>query len=466
MNNTTGKLSFLEKLGYSVGDTASNLFFQTFILFLTYFYTDVFGISAGAVATIFLVGRIWDAVNDPLMGMIADRTNTRFGKFRPYLLYGALPFGILGFLMFITPNLSPTGKAVYAFITYNLMMMAYTVINVPYSALMGVITPNPDERTVVSSYRFVAAFAGLFIVQFSVLRLVRAFGGGNEQLGWQWAMTALAALAVVLFWVTFATTKERVTPPPGQKTPLLQDLSDLLRNRPWLLIGSATVFQLIFIVIRSSSIMYYFKYFVQNQQVTLLGRTYDLSFETLASTFMLSGTLVTVVGALVASKLSKMLGKPNCYYGGLGLAAICSALFYVLSPRDLALMFVLQLIASFAWGPVSVLQWAMYTDTADYSEWKTGRRATGLIMAASLFALKLGIALGGALMAWLLDFHGFKPNVEQTTAGLLGIKLLMSIYPAVAGAMGCVLMLFYPLNNKMLVQIAQDLLARRQQNSE
>ena len=202
MQNESQKLSFVEKVGYGVGDMASNLFFQVFILFLLYFYTEVFGISAAAAGTMFLVTRIWDAVNDPIMGAVADRTNTRWGKFRPYLLWFAVPFGILGVLMFTTPDLTPTAKLIYAYITYTLMMMIYTVLNVPYSALMGVISPNSMERTVVSTFRFVSAFGGMFIVQYSLLRLVEKFGDGNEAAGWRLAMAVLSGLAVILFIIT------------------------------------------------------------------------------------------------------------------------------------------------------------------------------------------------------------------------------------------------------------------------
>jgi GPH family glycoside/pentoside/hexuronide:cation symporter len=341
------------------------------------------------------------------------------------------------------------------------MMMIYTVINVPYSALMGVLTPNSQERTVVSSFRFVAAFAGQFIVQFSVLRLVMIFGKNNEAVGWQWAMAVMSGLAVVLWLTTFATTKERVKPTNAQKSPLKQDLSDLFKNKPWVLIGSATLFQLLYLVIRGGSIMYYFKYFVQDQQMTLLGKTYSLSFQTLASTFLLVGTIVTILGAVMTNFFSKTFGKSRCYFSFLGIAAVSTALFYFLKPQDVLLMFVLQLFTSFAVGPVSVLQWAMYTDTADYSEWKTGRRATALLMAASLFALKLGIALGGTIQAWILAYNGFVANVAQSAASLMGIKMLMSIYPAIAGIIAVVLMIFYPLNNKMMVQIEKDLTSRR-----
>jgi GPH family glycoside/pentoside/hexuronide:cation symporter len=461
MELTAERLSLKEKIGYSFGDTASNLFFQTFIFFLLYFYTDVMGIPAASVAIIFLVGRIWDAVNDPLMGMIADRTNTRLGKFRPFLLYSALPFGVLGFIMFITPNFSTQGKVIYAFITYNLMMMMYTVINVPYSALMGVISPNAQERTVVSSFRFVGAFVGQFIVQFAVLWLVGILGKGNEAIGWQWAMAVIGGLAAILWLITFASTKERVQPVKEQKNPLKQDLADLFKNFPWLLIGTATIFQLLFNVIKGGSAVYYFKYFVQDQQLSLFGSTFSFSYQSLISAFLLIGTAFTILGAVLTNILSKAFGKSRCYYGFLGIATISTALFYFLEPPDLVLMFVLQIISSFAVGPVSVLQWAIYTDTADYSEWKTGRRATALIMAASLFALKLGIALAGTFQAWVLKVYGYMPDVVQSATALDGIKLLMSIFPAVAGIIGVAFMVFYPLNNTMMVKIEEDLTARR-----
>ena len=455
------KLSIKEKVGYSLGDTASNLFFQTFILFITIFYTDVFGISAKAVGIMFIVTKIWDAVNDPMMGMIADRTNTRWGKFRPYILWFAIPFGLIGVLAFTTPDLSQTGKLIYAYITYTLLMMFYTIINVPYSALMGVITSNARVRTVVSQFRFVAAFLGGLIVQYSVLRMVKRFGGGNEALGWQLAMVVLSALAIVLFFITFATTKERVKPPKGQKTRLKDDLHDLFNNKPWLLIGGATVFQLTHILIRTSCIMYYFKYFVQDQQMMLLGKTYSFSYQSVVSTFFMAGSLVTILGSILAGWFSKVLGKRNTYAGFLGASGIFAALFYFLSPNDIILMFVFQFLVSFALGPVSVLQWAMYTDTADYSELKTGRRATGLVMSASLFALKLGVALGSAILAWTLAGYGFQPNVQQTAGALQGIKLAMSIYAAIPALIGAGIMFFYPLTNEKMVDIEKELNDRR-----
>ncbi len=459
------QLSIREKIGYAVGDTASNLFFQTFMLFLLYYYTDVVGLSAAAVGTLFLVTRIWDAVNDPIMGTIADRTNTRWGKFRPYLLWMALPFGIMGVLTFTAPDYDASGKLLYAYVTYNLLMMMYTAVNVPYSALMGVITPNSEERTVLSTYRFVAAFVGGLIVQGSVLTLVGYFGNGNEALGWQMAMACLSGLAILLFLVTFATTKERVSPPAGQKVELKRDLKDLFGNVPWLLVAGATVFQLIFIVMRNSSVLYYFKYYVQDQPIALFGFDAPLSFETLSSTFMLSGTIVTILGAILTKWISRRFDKKTTYWFFLCLSAVTSMFFLLLGPGDVVLIFALNLVFSFAFGPVSVLQWAMYTDAADFSEWKSGRRATGLVMAASLFALKLGLTLGGAIVGWMLAYYGFVANQDQTAETISGIIMLMSVYPGVFGLVGGAIMYFYPLTNAKMAAIEVDLMARRQGSS-
>jgi len=461
MNSDTQNVPITERIGYAVGDTASNLFFQTFILFITIFYTDVFGISAKAVGTMFLVTKIWDAVNDPMMGLIADRTKTRWGKFRPYIIWFAIPFGIVGILTFTTPNLSPGGKLIYAYITYTLLMMLYTIVNVPYSALMGVITSNARVRTIISQFRFVAAFIGGLIVQFSALRMVQKFGAGNDALGWQRAMMVLSSLAVVLFFITFKTTKERVQPPKGQKSQLKEDLKDLGKNKPWLMIGGATVFQLTHILIRTSCIMYYFTYFVQNQEVMLLGKLHSFSYQGMVSVFFMAGSVFQILGSLLASYFSKVLGRKYTYAGFLGASGIFSALFFFLGPSDIILMFAFHFLVSFALGPVSVLQWAMYADTADYSELETGRRATGLIMSASLFALKLGVALGASILAWILAAYGYVPNVQQTATSLLGIRLSISVYAAIPALIGAAIMFYYPLTNEKMVEIEEKLNARR-----
>jgi GPH family glycoside/pentoside/hexuronide:cation symporter len=461
VQNTLEKLSLKEKIGFSLGDCASNLFFQTFILFLMFYYTDVFGLPAAAVGTMFLVTRIWDAFFDPVIGMISDRTQTRWGKFRPFLLWLALPFAIIGILTFTTPGFNSTGKLVYAYITYSLMMMIYSGINVPYSALMGVITPNSEQRTVLSSYRFVAAFAGGFIVQAVTVYLVGFFGKDNVKVGWQLTMSCIAGLAFVFFMITFLTTKERVSPPKEQKANSRQDIKDLFTNKPWLLVAGATIFQLIYIVIRSSSQVYYFKYYIGAQQLNLFGHVFNMTYEEFTSFFMMTGTIATVIGAILTDKFAKIFDKKNTYLGFLIVSAVLCNSFYFLQPQNVMLIFILNLLISFFFGPVSVLQWAMYTDAADFSEWKNNRRATGLIMAASLFALKLGLSLGGAIVGWVLAYHGFAANQLQTPESMRGIILLISIYPSAFGIIGGLLMLFYPLTNKMMIKIEEDLTARR-----
>jgi glycoside/pentoside/hexuronide:cation symporter, GPH family len=455
------RLPLKEKIGYSFGDTASNLYFHTFILFLPIFYTDVFGLPAAAMGTMFLITRIWDAVNDPIMGMIADRTNSRWGKFRPYIISLALPLAVGGVLTFTTPDFGASGKLIYAYLTYTLLMMLYTAVNVPYSALMGVITPNSLERTEVSTFRFVAAFVGQFIVGASALSLVWYFGRGDEQVGWQWTMGFFGILAIILLSLTYFTTKERVHPPKDQKSNVRQDLKDLFKNKPWLLIAAATVFQLTYIVMRGSTTAYYFRYYVQDQQLNLLGSTINLTYTGFTSSFVTLATVSTLTGAILTKWFAKRLDKKNTYSSFLISSALFAALFYFLQPHNVLLIYGLNILVSFFFGSVSVLQWAIYTDTADYGEWKNGRRATGLVMAASLFALKFGLTLGGAFVGWILGYYGFVPGVAQSPETITGIRLLMSLYPAIFGIIGGAIMIVYPLTNTKMIKIEEELTARR-----
>jgi len=456
------RLSVKEKIGYSLGDTASNLYFHTFVLFLPIFYTDVFGLPAAAMGTMLLVTRIWDAVNDPIMGMIADRTKSRWGKFRPYLIALALPLAIGGVLTFTTPDFGTTGKLIYAYITYVFLVMLYTAVNVPYSALMGVMTPNSLERTEVSSYRFVAAFVGQFIVGATALTLVRYFGNGNEQVGWQWTMGVYGLLAVILLSSAFFATRERVLPQKEQTTKIKNDLKFLIKNKPWVLIAIATFFQLTYIVMRGSSTPYFFRYYVGDQQLAILGMNISLTYEVFTSSFVTMATVSTLIGAILTKVFVKNIDKKNVYAGFLISSALFSCSFYFLQPHNIIPIYFLNVLVSFFFGSVSVLQWAIYTDAADYGEWKFGRRTTGLIMAASLFALKLGLTMGGSITGWMLEFHGFVPRIEQTEETIVGIRLLMSFYPAIFGVIGGLVMIFYPLKDKMMVKIEEELTVQRE----
>lgn len=455
------RLSVKEKIGFSLGDAASNLYFQTFVVFLPIFYTDVFGISAAAMGTMLLVTRIFDAANDPIMGMIADRTQTRWGKFRPYIAWLAIPFALAGVLAFTTPDLSDRGLLIYAYATYMLLVVMYTAVNVPYSALMGVITPNSAERTEVSTYRFVAAFIGQFIIGSTALYLVLRLGGGNEQLGWQLTMVAYGVLAVLLLFGTFFLTRERVPASRVQQGRVKEDLKDLVQNKPWVLIAAATVFQLTYIVMRGSATPYYFRYFVQDQELALFGSIINLDYTVFTSSFVTLGTISTLIGAISTRLFTKRMDKKNTYASFLAASALFSAFFFLLQPENVLAIYGLNILVSFFFGSVSVLQWAIYTDAADFGEWKFGRRATGLVMAASLFALKLGLTFGGAAVGWLLGMHGFEAGIAQTEETMTGIRLLMSFYPALFGIAGGLIMFFYPLTDKMMVTIEEELTARR-----
>lgn len=407
-------LSKKEKLGYGLGDMASNLYFQTFVVFMPIFYTDVFGLAPAAMGTMMLFSRFWDAANDPLMGMIADRTDTKWGKFRPYIAGFAIPIGLAGFFAFNTPNFGASGNLIYAYVTYILLMMMYTGVNVPYAALMGVITPNSAERTSVSQYRFAFAFIGQFIAGAVTLGLVEYFGSGNEAIGWRMVMVLYGIVAAALLFGTFSLTKERVLPKVSKQNRIKDDLKNLMKNKPWILMGLATFFQLTFIVMRGSSTTYYFRYFVGNQELNLLGMNIDLGYALFTSSFIGVGTVATFIGALLTSQINKYISKKTIYSRFLIMSAICSLLFYFLAPENIILIYTLNALVSFFFGSVSVTQWAMYTDTADYGEWKFGSRSTALIMAASLFALKMGLTAGGTIVGWVLEGYGFVANEIQT----------------------------------------------------
>lgn len=464
------RVSFGEKVGYGLGDTASNFYWQMFLNFLSFFYTDVFGITAAAAATMLLIVRIPDTCIDPLMGVIADRTHTRWGHYRPYLLWGCLPMAVIGVAMFTTPGLSPHGKLVYAYITYGLIMLAYTFINIPYGALMGVISPNSLERTSVSSYRFVLAYGGLFMVQGLTMPMVKHFGHGNDQKGFQLAMVVFGALAIVLFLTTFFTTRERVQPAQQAANALKDDVRDLFKNVPWIMVCFIGVFAVFYISIRMGAILYYFKYclvqpgHLYHIERTILGRPIvaDLSPEALASWFMTLGTLGVICGAALARPLATLLGgKRRAYIILMALASVLTVLFYFVPLSNVPLVFATHIAISMLFAPTSPLLWAFYADTADYSEWRTGRRATGLVFSAASFSQKLGWALGSSFFLSLLGYIGFRANVVQAQPVQIGIRCMMSFFPAVFGFLSMAAVLFYKLDDKTMVQIEQDLKQRK-----
>ena len=534
-------ISIKEKIGFSLGDTASNLVWQTLMIFQLYFYTDIFGLPAAVVGTMFLITKIWDSINDPIMGIISDRTNTKWGKFRPFLLWLALPFALFGVLAFTTPDFSLTNKIIYAYISYTLMMMVYTAINIPYSALMGVISASPSQRASFSQYRFMFAFTGGLIVQALTLPLVNSIGVDNtdvfsaelinkeivitengvgasklvlnadldtenaltknvvvtvyrsdledeidtnsdiiylpkgfgthtlnptkyfdtdisskeltiqvvnEAKGFQGTMVVFGIMAIIMFLTTFYTTKERVSPPKEQKTNVKNDVKDLLTNKPWLVLLCVGIISLAYVAIRYGSIMYYFKYYIGD--------------ESLVSAFLVSGTIVTIISISFTEKLCNRFGKKKVVIVSQIITGTFTALFFFVDKSNITAIFALNIIVSLASGPPAPILFAMYTDTASYSEWKNNRRATGLIMSASTMAQKFGLTIGAALAGWILAYYGFKANTTQTTDATFGILLMVSLIPAAGSFIVAGIMNFYQLDNKTMDKIESDLKTRRE----
>jgi sugar (glycoside-pentoside-hexuronide) transporter len=417
------------------------------LVFQLAFYTDTFGITAAAAGTLFLVVRVWDAVFDPVMGVVADRTNTRWGKFRPWILWTAVPFGIVGFLAFTTPPFGPQGKLLYAYVTYIALMMVYSANNLPYSALSGVITGNLTERTSLSSYRFVFAMSAAFMIQGLALPMVNYFGQGNSAKGYQITMGIFSALAVVFFVITFFTTKERVHPDPTQKSSIRQDFADLGRNRPWLAVFALTIFVFITLAMRGGVMVYYFKYFVQR--------------EDLFSVFNVCGLAATIIGVVGSTPLAKRFGKRDVFIVGLAGTIVFTAAFVLVPRTAIFAMFAIEMLRQFAYGFTIPLLWAMMADVADYSEWKNRRRATAIVFSGIVFALKAGLGFGGAIGGWLLSVYGYVPNVAQTEHALQGIRYTASIYPAVTFLVGLVCLFFYRIDKDLEIRITDELGERR-----
>ena len=409
-------IKLTEKIGYGFGDMASSMFWKLFGAYLMIFYTDVFGLPAAVVGTMFLITRIWDSAFDPIVGVVADRTHSRWGKFRPYLLWLAVPFGIIGVLTFVTPDWSPTGKLVYAYVTYSLMMMIYSAINVPYASLLGVMSPNPKERNTLSTYRMTFAYIGSFIALLLFMPLVNFFSGnskdlGDQQTGWTMAVVVIAILCIILFFGCFAWTKERVKPIKEAQNPLKEDLKDLFKNKPWWILLGAGVAALVFNSIRDGATVYYFKYFVVEEDYATVS-FFGMSF-VLSGLYLALGQAANIIGVIAAAPVSNRIGKRNTYMWAMIIATVLSVIFYWFDKEDLIWMFVFQALISICAGSIFPLLWSMYADCADYSELKTGNRATGLIFSSSSMSQKFGWAIGTAITGWLLGFFGFQANAVQ-----------------------------------------------------
>lgn len=437
------RLPWRERLGYGVGDLGFNLYWTTIASFLAAFYTDVFGISAAAAGTMLLVTRIVDACTDPLMGAVADRTRTRFGKFRPYLLFAGLPMAAAAVLTFTTPDAGEGVKLAWAYATYTMMMLLYTVLNTPYSALSGVLTSSSQERTTLISARFLFAFTGGALVNKFTLPLVEWFGGGHDVRGWQLTMLLYGLMAAALFAITFLTTRERIAPPPAQKTDPLADIRDLLGNRPWLVLFALAMIIMMTITMRAGSAYYYFHYYVERPD--------------LLPDYLLWQMIAYATGAVLAPVMTRYVDKAKLLALLMGIVCALSVLFYFV-PRDtIWAIFTLNILISLALGPKSPLTWSMYADTADYNEWMNGRRATAMTFAAATFSQKLGGSLGSAGMLWVLAVLGYVAKQEQSGASQTGIALLQTAIPGVFALLAVIAVRYYRLTGRQLAAIQNEL---------
>ena len=457
-------IKLTEKIGYGFGDMASSMFWKLFGAYLMIFYTDVFGLPAAAVGTMFLITRIWDSAFDPIVGVIADRTHSRWGKFRPYLLWLAVPFGLIGVLTFFTPDWGPTAKLVYAYVTYSLMMMVYSAINVPYASLLGVMSPDPKERNTLSTFRMMFAYIGSFIALLLFMPLVNFFSGsskeaGEQQMGWTLAVVVIAVMCAVLFLGCFAWTRERVKPIKTEQNPLKDDLKDLFHNRPWWILLGAGVAALVFNSIRDGATVYYFKYFVVEEEYTSVS-LFGVSF-VLSGLYLAVGQAANIVGVIAAAPVSNRIGKRSTYMWAMIIATVLSVIFYWFDKDDRVLIFVFQVLISICAGSIFPLLWSMYADCADYSELKTGNRATGLIFSSSSMSQKFGWAIGTAVTGWLLAFFGFQANAVQSEEAISGIKMFLSFLPAVGTVLSVIFISLYPLTEKKMKEITAELEVRR-----
>lgn len=461
-----------EKIGYGLGDMSSSMFWKLFGAYLMIFYTDVFGISAAVVGTMFAITRIWDSLFDPIVGIVADRTETRWGKFRPYLLFLALPFAVIGILTFFTPPLGETGKIIYAFVTYTLMMMVYSAINVPYASLLGVMSSNPIDRNTLATYRMTFAYLGSFVALllfmpfisfFSHLRSENNVWGilSGEQFDWLMAVVVIAIACCLLFWGCFSLTKERVKPIKSKKTPLSTDFKDLLHNAPWWILLGAGVSSLLFNSIRDGATVYYFKYFIDE---TAFGNVSFLNIPfTLSGLYLALGQAANIIGVVLAVPISKRIGKHRTFMVAMLIATVLSIIFYFFDKQQLIEIFIFQILISVCAGSIFPLLWSMYADCADYSELKTGNRATGLIFSSSSMSQKFGWAIGTALTGWLLAIFGFQANGIQNADTIAGIKMFLSILPAAGALLSFIFICFYPLSEKKMKEITYELEKKRQE---
>jgi glycoside/pentoside/hexuronide:cation symporter, GPH family len=454
--------------------------------FLAFFYTDVYQIPPAAAATIIFTGGLIGACFNPIMGIIADRTQTRWGKFRPWILWTSIPFGVIALLAFSTPDFGPDGKIIYAFITYVLLVLVYSANNLPYSALSGVLTGSMADRNSLSAYRFVAVMVAQFIIQALLLPLVLILGDGDKAVGFENTMTLFAWVGIVFFLITFLTTKERVKTISGQTSSIRQDVSDLLKNRPWLIMLILTVLVFVTLALKGGMYIFYFENYLSEQHVavfledigfnsfilalnsglTSMGLTEFLWPKDAAtsgfSLFNAGGIICMIFGIGFSKPLADRFGKRDVFAVALFISTLFILAFYLFPSDAIGLVFLSQILHGFFYGITIPLLWAMIADVADYSEWKNNRRATAIIFSAMIFGLKLGLSIGGALVAGILAQVGYDAQLAAQSAETVnGIKLAVSLYAALPFLLGVGCVCLYEINKHKESQIERELNERR-----
>lgn len=483
----TQKVSVFEKIGYSLGDLAANLVFQTLITYLAYFYTDIYGLRSTDASIIMLVVGLTAAfIFNPIIGVLADRTNSKWGKFRPWILYTAVPLGVVALLAFSTPDFSYKGKLIYAAATYSLLLMLYASSNLPYSALSGVITGDMGERNSISSYRFVAVMFAQFFVQVFMLPIIIYAGHGDKAVGIESVMTWMAIVGTIMLLITFFTTRERIVPTLEQKSSIKEDLSDLVKNKPWLIMLSLTILVFITLAMKGGSYVFYFNNYVDKVSLAkfinpVISTLSDLGINFFGSDpaaagfglFNAGGIIFMMVGISFSKKLADKYGKRDVFKYGLLVATFFVLIFVFFKPESVIMMFGSQILHGFFYGITIPVLWAMIADVADYSEVNTKRRATAIIFSAMMVGLKAGLSIGGALVAWILGLYGYiakesgvaGQEIIQPLSVSEGARLLVSIYPSIPFLLGVGLLFFYVIDKKMEVKIEAELESRRKGNA-
>ncbi|CAM3590627.1 MFS transporter [Zobellia roscoffensis] len=483
MNLESQKLSVKEKIGYSLGDLAANLVFQTLMTYLAYFYTDIYGLETShASAIILTVGLIAAFGFNPIIGALADRTTSKWGKFRPWILFTAVPLGVVALLAFSTPGFNYKGKVIYAVVTYTFLLLLYAANNLPYSALSGVITGDMGERNSLSAYRFVGVMFAQFFVQVFMLPIIESAGNGDKAMGIEVVMTWLAIIGTVMLIITFLTTKERIVPTAEQKSTLKEDLGDLFSNIPWIIMLVLTTLVFVTLAMKGGSYVYYFENYVDKESLTIFIQPILDALASIGVNFFgenpvsagfglfnAGGIIFMIFGITLSKRFADKYGKRDVFMVALFISTLFIIFFYFFLPTSVGLIFTSQIFHGFFYGLTIPLLWAMIADVADFSEWKNNRRATAIIFSAMMVGLKGGLSIGSSLVTGILGAYGYISKeamvageaIVQPESAVLGTKMLVSIYPAIPFLLGIALLFLYEINKKMETQIEVDLKKRR-----